>query len=116
VPDAERLGTLEGPLLAWRREATIHSGDAVAALGPATWGAALCAHLGAFLAPRLPAGWRVADLRGDARDVASWLAGRTPSGTVWAERDGRRAPLPELGPWPSTPAPHAPAAAPRPGV
>ncbi|WP_235915429.1 maleylpyruvate isomerase family mycothiol-dependent enzyme [Puerhibacterium puerhi] len=112
APVTYRLGTLEGALLAWWREAVIHAGDATAglgaALGPATWSAPFCAHLDAFLAVRLPAGWRVTDLRGDARDVASWLAGRVPSGTVWAERDGAHVPLPELGPWPSSsPAPGA---------
>jgi maleylpyruvate isomerase len=110
APVTYRLGTVADALLAWWREAVIHAGDATAglgvALGPATWSAAFCAHLDAFLAVRLPAGWRVADLRGDVRDVASWLAGRAPSGTVWAEHDGVRAPLPELGPWPSSgPAP-----------
>lgn len=109
APVAYRDGVLTDALLAWWREARIHSVDATAglgdrALGYDTWDDAFCAHLREFLAVRLPAVDGL-DLVGDPRDVAAWLAGRTPSGAVSALRDGVEAPLPELGPWPSSAAP-----------
>ncbi|MEU2200555.1 maleylpyruvate isomerase family mycothiol-dependent enzyme [Isoptericola sp. NPDC019482] len=110
APVAYRDGVLTDTLLAWWREARIHAVDATAglgdrALGYGTWDDAFCAHLREFLAVRLPADDGVIELVGDPRDVAAWLAGRTPSGPVSALRDGEPAPLPELGPWPSSAAP-----------
>ena len=108
APVAYRDGVLADALLAWWREARIHSVDATAgldaAIGFASWDDALCAHLRDFLAVRLPAADGL-ELVGDPRDVAAWLAGRTPSGPVSALRDGVEAPLPALGPWPSSAAP-----------
>ncbi|MFF2267538.1 maleylpyruvate isomerase family mycothiol-dependent enzyme [Cellulosimicrobium cellulans] len=40
-------------------------------------------------------------VRGRLTDVAAWLAGRTPDAEPDAVRAGVRAPLPEIGPWPS---------------
>ncbi|MFD6175403.1 MULTISPECIES: maleylpyruvate isomerase family mycothiol-dependent enzyme [unclassified Isoptericola] len=113
APVAYRDGVLADALLAWWREARIHAVDATAglatehgtALGYASWDDAFCAHLDEFLAVRLPDGGAGLELVGDRRDVAAWLAGRTPSGPVSATRDGAAVPLPELGPWPSSPAP-----------
>lgn len=107
---AYRDGVLTDALLAWWREARIHSVDATAglgdrALGYDTWDDAFCAHLREFLAVRLPADGGGLELVGDARDVAAWLAGRTPEGPVSALRDGVAVPLPALGPWPSSAAP-----------
>jgi maleylpyruvate isomerase len=117
APVAYRDGVLVDALLAWWREARIHAVDATAGLGAAalgyeSWDDAFCAHLRDFLAMRLPdpdggdgTAGAALDLVGDPRDVAAWLAGRTPSGPVSALRDGADAPLPELGPWPSSSAP-----------
>lgn len=112
APIAYRDGILSDAALAWWREARIHTVDATAglddAVGYASWDDAFCAHLRDFLAVRLPAPWSEdggPELVGDPRDVAAWLAGRTPAGPVSALRDGRPAPLPELGPWPSSTAP-----------
>ncbi|MGE9363442.1 maleylpyruvate isomerase family mycothiol-dependent enzyme [Isoptericola nanjingensis] len=107
---AYRDGVLTDALLAWWREARIHSVDATAglgdrALGYDAWDDAFCAHLREFLAVRLPADGGGLELVGDARDVAAWLAGRTPEGAVSALRDGVAVPLPALGPWPSSAAP-----------
>ncbi|MFC7876692.1 maleylpyruvate isomerase family mycothiol-dependent enzyme [Isoptericola sp. NPDC057391] len=110
APVAYRDGVLTDALLAWWREARIHAVDATAGLGASalgydTWDGPFCAHLRDFLAVRLPDDVDGAELVGDPRDVAAWLAGRTPSGPVSALRDGAPAPLPELGPWPSSTAP-----------
>ncbi len=115
APVAYRDGVLAEALLAWWREARIHAVDATTGLGTAigygttigydTWDDAFCAHLRDFLAVRLPDGGAGLELAGDPRDVAAWLAGRTPSGPVSALRDGVPVPLPELGPWPSSAAP-----------
>ena len=110
APVAYRDGVLADALLAWWREARIHSVDATAglgsrALGYGTWDDAFCAHLREFLAVRLPADDGGLELAGDPHDVAAWLAGRTPAGPVSALRDGLEAPLPALGPWPSSAAP-----------
>ena len=110
APVAYRDGVLAEALLAWWREARIHAVDATAglgdrALGYGTWDSAFCAHLRDFLAVRLPDDGAGLELVGDARDVAAWLAGRTPSGPVSALRDGSPVPLPELGPWPASAAP-----------
>ncbi|MCZ2262542.1 hypothetical protein IRJ14_08085 [Isoptericola sp. QY 916] len=109
TPD-ERWLYLSDALLAWWREARIHSVDATAglgdrALGYDTWDDAFCAHLREFLAVRLPADGGGLELVGDARDVAAWLAGRTPERPVSALRDGVAVPRPALGPWPSSAAP-----------
>ncbi|MFE5291702.1 maleylpyruvate isomerase family mycothiol-dependent enzyme [Isoptericola sp. NPDC056618] len=110
APVAYRDGVLTDALLAWWREARIHSVDATAGLGDrslgyGTWDDAFCAHLREFLAVRLPADDGGLELVGEPRDVAAWLAGRTPAGPVSALRDGVAAPLPTLGPWPSSAAP-----------
>ncbi|MFE5335948.1 maleylpyruvate isomerase family mycothiol-dependent enzyme [Isoptericola sp. NPDC056573] len=113
APVAYRDGVLADALLAWWREARIHAVDATAGLGAAagygSWDDAFCAHLRDFLAVRLPepegADGAGLELAGDPRDVAAWLAGRTPSGPVSALRDGAAVPLPDLGPWPSSATP-----------
>ncbi|MFE7406138.1 maleylpyruvate isomerase family mycothiol-dependent enzyme [Isoptericola sp. NPDC057559] len=110
APVAYRDGVLADALLAWWREARIHAADATAGLddrtlGSGSWDEAFCAHLGDFLAVRLPDAGAGLALVGDPRDVAAWLAGRAPSGPVSATRDGAPVPLPELGPWPSSAAP-----------
>lgn len=114
APVAYRDGILVDVLLAWWREARIHAVDATAGLGAAalgydSWDEEFCAHLRDFLAVRLPdpegPGGADLELVGEQRDVAAWLAGRTPAGPVEALRDGAAVPLPELGPWPSSAAP-----------
>ena len=98
APSGYRGGPLSGCLLAWWREARIHSVDALAGtsqeVGYATWDDALLAHLREFLAVRLPDGVAARDIAGDPRDVTAWLAGRVPATPLAAD-------LPELGPWPS---------------
>lgn len=103
-------------VLAWWREVEIHLTDL--GLGPdsGTWSAAFCDHLVEFLAPRVPAGtalvleapdgWSRAlgagsprTVRGDRSDLAAWLAGRAPVGSVRAADGGD---LPRLDPWPSS--------------
>ena len=98
APSGYRGGPLSGCVLAWWREVRIHTVDALAGTGQSvgyeTWDDALCAHLRAFLAVRLPDGVSVDDVAGDPRDVTAWLAGRVPAAQLPGD-------LPELGPWPS---------------
>ncbi|ROS74316.1 maleylpyruvate isomerase family mycothiol-dependent enzyme [Cellulomonas sp. PhB143] len=108
APVAYRDGVLTDVALAWWREARIHAVDAVVGIDVDAWDDAFCAHLRSFLAERLPDGVRLPDgadaveLEGAPRDVAAWLAGRTPAGPVTARRHGVDVALPELGPWPSS--------------
>jgi maleylpyruvate isomerase len=112
-PVRYRDGDVRAVLLAWWRELEIHTADLRLGSGPEQWPRELCAHLLVFLGPRAPEGTRLileaADgperyahgsgtevaVRGDLRDLAAWLAGRTAPGPLGP------APLPELGPWPS---------------
>lgn len=111
TPIAYRDGVLADALLAWWREARIHAVDATAglqeALGYDTWDERFCAHLGEFLAVRLPDDAADVELVGEPTDVAAWLAGREPAGEMTARRGGAVVPLPELGPWPAPASPKA---------
>jgi maleylpyruvate isomerase len=111
-PVAYRDGVLFDTGLAWWRELEIHTADALLGRGPGDWPAPLCAHLVEFLAPRVPDGTRLTltatdgpwtwtrgsgtpvAVTGAVTDLAAWLAGRRPAGTLTG------GPLPALGDWP----------------
>ncbi|GAA3445490.1 maleylpyruvate isomerase [Planomonospora venezuelensis] len=113
-PVRYRDSTLLDTVYARWREAEVHMADLDLGHRPSEWPLGFCDHLVDFLAPRVPAGTHltmVADdadrrwsagsgdpvvLRGNARDLAAWLAGRAPVGPVAAEAGSP----PELGPWP----------------
>ncbi|WP_154796115.1 maleylpyruvate isomerase family mycothiol-dependent enzyme [Occultella kanbiaonis] len=48
------------------------------------------------------------EVTGGLREITSWLAGRTPAVAPLATRAGAAVALPELGPWPTPPAPEPP--------
>jgi maleylpyruvate isomerase len=122
-PVRYRDGNVADVLMTWWREVRIHLVDLEAGVEPETWSEAFCDHLFGFLAPRLPPHTGV-ELRfsggvrkligepdpsgvsliveGDRRDIALWLAGRTPARLPAAFAAGRRVALPALSPWPST--------------
>jgi maleylpyruvate isomerase len=96
------------------REAWIHMVDLDLGLRSDDWPEGLATHAIAFLLGRLPAGtrvraedvrrqWSVGDrpvtvVSGRVRDLAAWLAGRTPAVSPVAAHG-----LPALGPWPPHP-------------
>lgn len=96
------------------REAWIHMADLDLGVHPDAWPADLASHAIGFLLARLPAGisllaqdtqhqWSTGGeprtlVTGSVRDLAAWLAGRTPA-VPPASPSG----LPALGPWPPHP-------------
>ncbi|MFH8499782.1 maleylpyruvate isomerase family mycothiol-dependent enzyme [Streptomyces coeruleorubidus] len=96
------------------REAWIHMADLDLGVRPEDWPAELACHAIDFLLCRLPTGtgvraedvpreWSVGDrtgtmVTGRVRDLAAWLAGRTPATSPVAAEG-----LPALGPWPPHP-------------
>ena len=102
------------------REVWIHMADLDLGVRPDDWPVDLASHAIGFLLTRLPAGtslsaedthrqWSTVGeprtvVTGSVRDLAAWLAGRTPV-IPPASPDG----LPHLGPWPphSPPQPHS---------
>lgn len=96
------------------REAWIHMVDLDLGVRPEDWPAELACHAIDFLLCRLPEGtgvraedvlreWSVGDrtgtvVTGRVRDLAAWLAGRTPATSPVAAEG-----LPALGPWPPHP-------------
>ncbi|AXE90769.1 maleylpyruvate isomerase family mycothiol-dependent enzyme [Streptomyces sp. Go-475] len=96
------------------REAWIHMVDLDLGVRPADWPVELACHAIDFLLCRLPDGtrvragdvsreWSAGDgsgpvVTGRVRDLAAWLAGRTPAASPVAAEG-----LPALGPWPPHP-------------
>ncbi|WP_307805603.1 maleylpyruvate isomerase family mycothiol-dependent enzyme [Streptomyces spirodelae] len=120
-PVSFRNADIAATVFARWREVWIHLVDLDLGVRPAAWPEGLAGHALDFLLSRLPDGtclvatdldrrWPtgtaasapVREVRGEVRDLAAWLAGRTP-GTPPTPSDG----LPELGPWPPHP-PHPP--------
>ncbi|MGX1620198.1 maleylpyruvate isomerase family mycothiol-dependent enzyme [Streptomyces sp. NPDC055506] len=114
-PVTFRNADLAATVFARWREAWIHMVDLECGVRPDDWPEDLAAHAIAFLLGRLPAGtrlraedvghqWSVGDaepgtvVTGRVRDLAAWLAGRTPVMTPMATKG-----LPALGPWPPHP-------------
>ncbi|WP_207931213.1 maleylpyruvate isomerase family mycothiol-dependent enzyme [Streptomyces sp. 8K308] len=114
-PVRYRQGPLRGALLAWWREAEIHTADALLGATPADWSRAFCGHTLDFLAPRVPADTRLVlvatdgperrefgtgpqdvVVRGPLTDLTAWLAGRAPAAPPRPETGE----LPQLDPWP----------------
>ncbi|MEV6226806.1 maleylpyruvate isomerase family mycothiol-dependent enzyme [Saccharopolyspora shandongensis] len=110
-----RNGDLGGLVHMRWREVWIHLVDLDLGVGPQEWTDEFSCHAVDFLLPRLPDGvalrqtdgprrWTTSDadghpgISGRARDLAAWLAGRTPERSPLG-------PLPDLGPWPAHPAP-----------
>jgi maleylpyruvate isomerase len=111
-PVSYRDGTLLDAGLAWWRELEIHTTDALLGRSTADWPPEFCAHLIEHLGRRVPAGFHVTlaasdgpwtwtwgsgtalTVRGARTDLAAWLAGRHPVGTLTG------GPLPPLGDWP----------------
>ncbi|MGP4015918.1 maleylpyruvate isomerase family mycothiol-dependent enzyme [Saccharopolyspora sp. 5N708] len=112
-----RNGDLAGIVQMRWREVWIHLVDLDLGVGPQEWSDEFSCHTIDFLLSRLPAGvalrqadgprrWSTGDaesdghaeINGRARDLAAWLAGRTPE-------QSPTGPLPELGPWPPHPDP-----------
>lgn len=104
-----RNGTLGGIVFMRWREVWIHLVDLDLGVGPDEWNVEFSCHAVDFLRSRLPAGVRLrqtdgprvwgsgdVEITGCARDLAAWLAGRSP-GTCPTGA------LPELGPWPPAP-------------
>lgn len=115
-PVTFRDADLAATVFARWREAWIHMVDLALDVRPSDWPEDLAEHAIDFLLGRLPAGTRLraedvdrqwsvgggptgAVVTGGVRDLAAWLAGRTPGVAPAAEE------LPALGPWP----PHPPA-------
>ncbi|QFU86625.1 mycothiol-dependent maleylpyruvate isomerase [Amycolatopsis sp. YIM 10] len=100
------------------REVWIHLVDLAVGVGPDDWPEALACHAIDFLLSRLPSGtclravdgqhrWSVGDgtgivVTGRVRDLAAWLAGRTPTLLPLAAEG-----LPDLGPWSPRPPPRS---------
>ncbi|MDN0196828.1 maleylpyruvate isomerase family mycothiol-dependent enzyme [Streptomyces sp. S.PNR 29] len=114
-PVTFRNADLAATVFARWREAWIHMVDLELGVRPDDWPEGLAAHAIDFLLVRLPAGthvraedvrrqWSVGDgppdtvVTGGVRDLAAWLAGRTPVVPPVAT-----AGLPALGPWPPHP-------------
>lgn len=113
-PVTFRNADLAATVWARWREAWIHMVDLELGVGPDDWPEELAGHAIDFLLCRLPEGTRVraADVRrqwsfgtgpgtvvtGRVRDLAAWLAGRTPAVPPVAPEG-----LPVLGPWPPHP-------------
>ncbi|TPQ22966.1 maleylpyruvate isomerase family mycothiol-dependent enzyme [Streptomyces sporangiiformans] len=114
-PVTFRNADLAATVFARWREAWIHMVDLELGVRPDDWPEDLAVHAIDFLLGRVPAGtrvraedvrrqWSVGDgppgtvVTGRVRDLAAWLAGRTPAvSPVSAEG------LPALGPWPPHP-------------
>lgn len=107
-----RDGTIHDLMLCRWRENEIHAVDLALGRTEDSWSPEFCEHALDFLAPRLEGHnvivvpddltrtWAFGDtsqrlVRGPARTVACWLAGREPQQPPTAESE-----LPELGPWP----------------
>ncbi|SDN66595.1 maleylpyruvate isomerase [Streptomyces sp. cf386] len=114
-PVTFRNADLAATVFARWREVWIHMVDLELGVRPDDWPEDLAAHAIAFLLGRLPTGtrlraedvahqWSVGDERpgtvvtGHVRDLAAWLAGRTPTISPVAAEG-----LPALGPWPPHP-------------
>ncbi|MEU2262041.1 maleylpyruvate isomerase family mycothiol-dependent enzyme [Streptomyces sp. NPDC019645] len=114
-PVTFRNADLAATVFARWREAWIHLADLELGVRPDDWPEELAAHVIDFLLGRLPAGtrvdaedmgrqWSVGDgpprtvVTGGVRDLAAWLAGRTPVLAPVAAEE-----LPPLGPWPPHP-------------
>lgn len=114
-PVTFRDADLAATVFARLRETWIHMVDLELGVRPDDWPEDLAAHAVDFLLGRLPAGtrlraedvpreWSVDDgtpgavVTGRVRDLAAWLAGRTPSVPPVAAGG-----LPALGPWPPHP-------------
>ncbi|WP_257231624.1 maleylpyruvate isomerase family mycothiol-dependent enzyme [Streptomyces sp. Rer75] len=114
-PVTFRNADLAATVFARWREAWIHMVDLELGVRPEDWPDELAAHAIEFLLGRLPAGtrvhaedvrrqWSVGDgppgtvVTGRVRDLAAWLAGRTPVVSPMAAKE-----LPALGPWPPHP-------------
>lgn len=114
-PVTFRNADLAATVFARWREAWIHMVDLELGVRPDDWPEDLAAHAIDFLLGRLPAGthvraddvrrkWSVGDgppgrvVTGRLRDLAAWLAGRTPAVPPVAAEG-----LPALGPWPPHP-------------
>jgi maleylpyruvate isomerase len=113
-PVSFRNADLAATVFARWREAWIHMVDLELGVRPEDWPEELACHAIDFLLVRLPAGtrlraedagrrWSVEGgpstvVTGRARDLASWLAGRTPAVAPVAAGG-----LPALGPWPPHP-------------
>lgn len=114
-PVTFRNADLAATVFARWREAWIHMVDLDLGVRPDDWPEDLAAHAIDFLLGRLPAGthlhaddargqWSAGDgppdtmVTGRVRDLAAWLAGRTPTVSPVAAEG-----LPVLGPWPPHP-------------
>lgn len=114
-PVTFRNANLAATVFARWREAWIHMVDLDVGVSPDDWPEDLAAHAIDFLLGRLPAGthlhaedarrqWSVGGgppgtvVTGRVRDLAAWLAGRTPTVSPVAPEG-----LPALGPWPPHP-------------
>ncbi|WP_307823301.1 maleylpyruvate isomerase family mycothiol-dependent enzyme [Streptomyces sp. I5] len=114
-PVTFRNADLAATVFARWREAWIHMVDLQLGVRPDDWPEGLAAHAIDFLFSRLPAGthvraedvgrqWSGGDgppvtmVTGGVRDLAAWLAGRTPVVPPVAAEE-----LPALGPWPPHP-------------
>jgi maleylpyruvate isomerase len=114
-PVTFRNADLAATVWARWREAWIHMVDLELGVRPDDWPEDLAAHAIDFLLGRLPTGtrvraedvgrqWSVGDgppgtvVTGRVRDLAAWLAGRTPAVSPVAAEG-----LPALGPWPPHP-------------
>jgi maleylpyruvate isomerase len=113
-PVSFRNADLAATVFARWREAWIHMVDLELGVRPEDWPEELACHAIDFLLVRLPAGtrlraedagrrWSVEGgpstvVTGRARDLAAWLAGRTPAVAPVAAGG-----LPALGPWPPHP-------------
>ncbi|MFD6036913.1 maleylpyruvate isomerase family mycothiol-dependent enzyme [Streptomyces griseoincarnatus] len=114
-PVTFRNADLAATVFARWREAWIHMVDLQLGVRPDDWPEDLAAHAIDFLFSRLPAGthvraedvgrqWSGGDgppvtmVTGGVRDLAAWLAGRTPVVPPVAAEE-----LPALGPWPPHP-------------
>ncbi|MGA5327918.1 maleylpyruvate isomerase family mycothiol-dependent enzyme [Streptomyces griseoincarnatus] len=114
-PVTFRNADLAATVFARWREAWIHMVDLQLGVRPDDWPEDLAAHAIDFLFSRLPAGthvraedvgrqWSGGDgppvtmVTGGVRDLAAWLAGRTPVVPPEAAEE-----LPALGPWPPHP-------------
>ncbi|MEV7990939.1 maleylpyruvate isomerase family mycothiol-dependent enzyme [Streptomyces sp. NPDC086077] len=116
-PVTFRNADLAATVFARWRETWIHMVDLELGVRPDDWPEDLAAHAIDFLLGRLPAGtrihaedvgrhWSAGDgppgpvVTGGVRDLAAWLAGRTPVVAPVAAVE-----LPALGPWPPHPLP-----------
>ncbi|MFI9759954.1 maleylpyruvate isomerase family mycothiol-dependent enzyme [Streptomyces sp. NPDC051963] len=117
-PVTFRNANLAATVFARWREAWIHMVDLELGVRPDDWPENLAAHTIDFLLVRLPAGarlraedvdrqWSVGDgppgtvVTGGLRDLAAWLAGRTPAVSPVSPVSPEE--LPALGPWPPHP-------------